>query len=328
MSIDILEMSGHLALGSRLKRLAERMQADAGRAHAAMGFPMQPSQFSLLSALDRFGPMTVSEAVDRLNASQPGVTRIHNSLKALGLTRLDGVPGDKRSKRISLTPEGQKLVTSMKHNIWPYIDAAAADICAGPDGDVLSLVARMEEALDAQSLEDRVMARRQEMNPGGLTIVPYEDALAADFADITKEWVEDMFTLEPEDLAIIEHPRERILDRGGRILFVATEDLGIIGTCALMRVEGDSFELTKMGVRAAARGRRAGEFLLERTLAEARPMPMAELFLLTNRKCEAAIHLYEKAGFEHDASILERSAGRYGRADVAMSYPAARLKRA
>ena len=56
MSIDILEMSGHLALGSRLKRLAERMQADAGRAHAAMGFPMQPSQFSLLSALDRFGP--------------------------------------------------------------------------------------------------------------------------------------------------------------------------------------------------------------------------------------------------------------------------------
>jgi ribosomal protein S18 acetylase RimI-like enzyme len=42
--------------------------------------------------------------------------------------------------------------------------------------------------------------------------------------------------------------------------------------------------------------------------------------LLTNRRCESAIHLYEKVGFEHDADIMSRYGKQYQRADVAMRY--------
>ena len=50
-------------------------------------------------------------------------------------------------------------------------------------------------------------------------------------------------------------------------------------------------------------------------------MGAEQLYLLTNRKCEAAIHLYEKAGFRHDAAIMARYGARYARCDVAMDYP-------
>ncbi|MEM6294797.1 MAG: bifunctional helix-turn-helix transcriptional regulator/GNAT family N-acetyltransferase [Myxococcota bacterium] len=320
MGEDILRDLGYLALGSRLKRLAERLQADAAKAHARLGYPMKPAQFPLLAALDRRGPLTVGQAVEALRVSQPSVTRTLGSLIALDLVETERDPDDSRLKRIRLTAEGDALVQRMKHELWPSIDAAAASLAEGPDGDLLSLLNRVEDGMQQESLDARI-AR----GPVGLRIVPYDDSLAGTFAEITRAWVEEMFTLEDADRAIIEDPRGMILDRGGEVLFVEAPGLGIVGTCALMPSEDRSFELTKMGVRSAARGKKVGAFLLDAVLERAQSLrsqgTLERLFLLTNARCEAAIHLYEKYGFVHDADVLEACKGRYSRCDVAMSYP-------
>ena len=79
----------------------------------------------------------------------------------------------------------------------------------------------------------------------------------------------------------------------------------------------------KMGVSQSARGRKVGEFLLAAALERARAMGVADrLYLLTNTKCAAAIHLYEKLGFAHDPEIMRLFGGRYERCDVAMSFRA------
>jgi GNAT superfamily N-acetyltransferase len=81
------------------------------------------------------------------------------------------------------------------------------------------------------------------------------------------------------------------------------------------------YELTKMGVSKAARGRRVGEFLLVKAIECARAMGVAnQLYLLTNRKCAAAVHLYEKLGFDHDTEIMRLFGARYERCDVAMRF--------
>lgn len=154
-----------------------------------------------------------------------------------------------------------------------------------------------------------------------LTIVDFADDLAPAFRAINAEWIEAMFTLEANDQAILDHPREAIIDRGGIVRFVHAESLGTVGTCALIRIAPRVFELTKMGVLAAARGRKAGEFLLAHVVAEARALDLDRLYLLTSRKCAAAIHLYEKAGFVHDARVMADFGARYARCDVAMSLP-------
>src|SRR4029453_17504819 len=72
---DIVEQLGHLALGTRLKRLGERLQAETTRFIEARGLPVPASQFPLLAALERPGGLTVGELAEAVGVSQPGVTR-------------------------------------------------------------------------------------------------------------------------------------------------------------------------------------------------------------------------------------------------------------
>jgi N-acetylglutamate synthase-like GNAT family acetyltransferase len=156
-----------------------------------------------------------------------------------------------------------------------------------------------------------------------LSILDYTDAHAAAFHDINAQWIESMFVLEDHDRHVLTHPRETILEPGGAILMVSSTAHGIVGACALMKTSDGVFELTKMGVLESVRGLKAGEFLLRAVIDRAATMGMTTLYLLTNKKCEAAIHLYEKNGFAHDAAIMRAYGATYARCDVAMSYPIA-----
>ena len=154
----------------------------------------------------------------------------------------------------------------------------------------------------------------------GLTIHEYSDALAIHFRDINAEWINAMFRLEDTDREVLDNPRARIIDAGGVILFVEARGLGIVGTCALQKTGPTAYALTKMGVRESARGLKAGEFLLAAVIRRAMALGADPLYLLTNAKCAAAVHLYEKLGFQHDADIMARYGARYERCDVAMRY--------
>jgi len=155
--------------------------------------------------------------------------------------------------------------------------------------------------------------REVEIVEGAIELLPY-------FRSINEEWIQDMFALEPTDRHVLEHAKELILDRGGRILFARDHALGVVGTCALLEHGDSRFELTKMGVTGHARGRGIGDRLLVAALACTESMPAKDVFLLTNSRCEAAIHLYEKHGFKHDTEIMHEYGPLYRRCDVAMRY--------
>lgn len=151
-----------------------------------------------------------------------------------------------------------------------------------------------------------------------LRLVPFQPDLADAFREINEEWITTMFQMEASDRALLATPQESIIDPGGFIWFVEHEEHGLVGACALVPRGEGAFELTKMGVLERARGLKAGEFLLEAVLEEARERGLDPLFLLTNSRCEAAIHLYRKHGFVDDAEIMRRYAATYARCDVAM----------
>lgn len=154
-----------------------------------------------------------------------------------------------------------------------------------------------------------------------LQIQEYRPDLAENFYNINAEWIESMFTMEQHDKDVLSNPQSEIIDKGGVILFAVAPDLGIVGTCALMPSSPGVFELTKMGVLETARGRKVGELLLDAAIARARAKDAKRLYLLTNHICEAAIHLYEKAGFQHDAGVMAEFGSTYDRCDVAMEFP-------
>ncbi len=320
MQTDIMAELGPLFLGSRLKRLAERLQAGAAKAFRDAGHDVQPGHMPLLAVLDRYGPTTVNALVTAIGVSQPAVTRNLAGLVSLGLVASGAAAADRRQRTITLTPAGKALLADVKQTVWPRTHDAVAAMCAPLSGPLLDQVAALEAALAERPLDARIAAL-----PAPLRLVPYSPAIAAEFGRINSEWIAEMYTLEPHDRAVLGDPQEHIIDRGGDILFADSEGLGIVGACALMPSGGGAFELTKMGVSATARGRKVGEFLLAGVIARARAMHaegrLAELYLLTNTKSAAAIHLYKKLGFEHSAEIMARYGSRYARCNVAMRFP-------
>ena len=317
MSEDALEELGFLFLGSRMKRLAERMQADATKIFERAGFgKLLPATNAVLAILDRYGPMTIGQLVDRCGISQPAITRTVTGMKDQGTLTLTPLADDQRQKEVRLTPAGETLVSQLKAGPWREIRIAAEDLSAGLESGIMDQLGAMEDRL-----KERPLTERKGVS-SGLSIVEYDPSLATDFYQINREWISDMFVMEQMDEEVLSNPDSYIVSKGGTILFVRSQKDGIVGAGALMPVGDEgTFELTKMGVLSRNRGEKSGEFLLAALIERARSIGVKKLFLLTNAKCEAAIHLYEKLGFRHDDDIMQTYGARYERCNVAMLFP-------
>lgn len=153
---DVVRSFGFLALGTRMKRIAERLQADTQKIIAAAGVPVQASQFPFLAAIDRSGPLTIGELAEAIGITQPGVTRTVAHLSRAGLLETRTGPDDQRLRIVSLTTDGQRVVDDARRALWPSIAGAVADLCADLDGPLLDQLAQIEDRLAAQPLERRL----------------------------------------------------------------------------------------------------------------------------------------------------------------------------
>ena len=136
------------------------------------------------------------------------------------------------------------------------------------------------------------------MNTAEILIRAYlaEDARA--FRELNEEWIALHFGIEEHDRVQLGDPEGHILRPGGQIVMAVADDEPI-GCCALIKGSGGVFELAKMAVTAAYRGRGIGRKLLIHSIAQARAMGAATLYLGSNGKLADAVHLYESVGFRH-----------------------------
>jgi DNA-binding MarR family transcriptional regulator/ribosomal protein S18 acetylase RimI-like enzyme len=278
---------------------------------------VQPAQYPILAALDSYGPLSVGGLVEATGVSQPGVTRAVTRLVEAGLVENGPAATDRRRRTLQLSTTGIDVVARSRAEVWPAVEASVRALCASLDGPLLAQLDAVERSLDVQPLHRRTAASR---TGPVVEILPFRSDRAKDFHDINVQWIEAMFALEATDREVLENPEALIISQGGDILFAEVAGLGVVGTCALQKTGEGQFELTKMGVLEAARGHKVGEALLEAVLDRAIGLNAQVLYLMTNRRCEAAIHLYEKLGFRHDREIMERFGARYDRCDVAMRH--------
>ena len=152
---DVVRAFGFLTLGSRLKRIGERLQGDTQRIMDEMGVPLQASQYPFLAAIDRLGPLTVGELAEAVGITQPGATRGVAQLVELGLVDAAQSRDDQRRKVISLTKKGKRLIEAAKREVWPRIDAAVTDLCGGLSGPLLQQLAAIEDGLATTPLSRR-----------------------------------------------------------------------------------------------------------------------------------------------------------------------------
>ena len=147
MKPDVIRELGYLALGTRLKRLGERLQAQTQVLLEEAGVELPASHFPILAALDRLGPLSVGEIAEAVGMSQPGVTRMLDKLQSDGLVKSTAASSDRRVRTIGLAAAGEKLVASSKRRVWPRVESAVADACRGRAESLLPALAALEESL-------------------------------------------------------------------------------------------------------------------------------------------------------------------------------------
>ena len=147
-----------------------------------------------------------------------------------------------------------------------------------------------------------------------MKIVPFRPSLAPAFSNLNRAWIEQLFTIEPADLKVLENPETAIIDAGGQIFFAMDGEVPV-GTVAALRVSPDRFELAKMAVNPNHRGRGLGYLLGQAVIDWVRGQGAREVFLVTNSSLAGAIRLYERLGFRHGPMPTHSE---YARADVYM----------
>lgn len=155
MVADVVKELGYLTLGTRLKRLGERLQAQTQVLLDEAGLDLPASYFPLIAALDRLGPLSVGELSEAVGITQPGVTRMLEKLQAEDLVRSAQSAEDGRVRKVALTAAGRQIIARAKRLAWPILEAAVAEACAHPSQSLLVLLAGLEEALAAAPLHTR-----------------------------------------------------------------------------------------------------------------------------------------------------------------------------
>ena len=146
-----------------------------------------------------------------------------------------------------------------------------------------------------------------------IELIPYTEENQKYFTELNVLWVEKYFVLEEHDKEVLYNPKENIIDKGGYIYFAKADNV-IAGTFALIPVEKGVFELSKMTVDEAFRGKKIANKMLEFCLEEAKRLDISKIILYSNTTLQPAIHLYRKFGFKE----VPLGNSEYERSDIKM----------
>lgn len=118
--------------------------------------------------------------------------------------------------------------------------------------------------------------------------------------ELVKEILQEFnFVYSPEssekDLFDIENT---YTSNGGTFEIIENSNGQIIATVALLKINQETVKLRKMYVDKSYRGCGFGRIMLDRMILTAKELNFNEIILETAHNMKAAIHLYEKYGFQ------------------------------
>jgi ribosomal protein S18 acetylase RimI-like enzyme len=131
-----------------------------------------------------------------------------------------------------------------------------------------------------------------------ISIVDYRPEHQPYFEKFNREWIEELFEMEPLDEWVLTNPGKAILEPGGAILMAEYEGVPA-GTVALRKFDDKTFEFTKMAVDKKYRRKGIAEAISYSSFKKAKELGAVKVLLYSNTRNEGAIKLYEKIGFQH-----------------------------
>ncbi|TAE26514.1 MAG: GNAT family N-acetyltransferase [Cytophagales bacterium] len=298
---SIYDEMGKMAMGSRLRRLAELFTDENRAVYADNGIPMEPRWFPVLYAIwkkngEVQGGLTTTEIADWIGHSHASVSQIVKEMVKKDMLETEKSNTDARCSHLRLSAKAQGMLPALEGQLAD-VEAAVEQLQRESQFDLFRAIAEMEYLLDQKSLRERIREQRKLRERQEVQIFDYTPEYHNDFRNLNHEWITRFFRLEESDNLALDHPDEKILKPGGHI-YLAKYRGEVVGTCALIKMSDDRYELAKMAVTERAKGKHIGFLLGQACLKKARELGAMSVFLESNTKLKPAITLYHKLGFQ------------------------------
>ena len=312
--MDYLAEMGALALGSRLKRLSERLAQGVASIYAQQNLPFEPRWFPVFRLLGMHGQTAITDIASAIDVTHPAVNQVAGEMLAANLIVQVVDPDDKRRRLLSLSKKGRQLYEELDAT-WRALLISISDAIDESGHDLLKALTALEGTLDRSDLPARFVQNERLLETEKVNIRAFTPRDAESFRRLNEMWITKYFAMEEEDVAVLSSP-QKIIDEGGSVIFACLGEK-IIGTCALIKVSKRTFEIGKMAVHEAYQGLGAGQLLLEACVDQARRKGAKQVTLETNTKLASAVRLYTRAGFKPERHGGGRPS-KYARVDLVM----------
>jgi GNAT superfamily N-acetyltransferase/predicted transcriptional regulator len=293
--MDFYSRVGKMALGSRLRKLSDRVTEDAAAIYAMYGVELQPRWFPVYYLLSEQGEMPVTAIAMNIGHSHVSVSQIVKEMVRAGIVTEKRDKNDGRKTLVSLSKKGQTISGKIEEQ---YIDVTAAveSLFAEATYDLWKAMDEVDHLLDKKSLLKRVEEQKKGRMSQGITLVSYTKKYQYAFKQLNEEWIQTYFRMEEADYKALDNPQAYILKNGGYIV-MALDGKNAVGTCALIKHDNATYELAKMAVSPLAQGKGVGFLLGQHIIEKAKDLGASKIFLESNTILKPAINLYYKLGF-------------------------------
>jgi GNAT superfamily N-acetyltransferase/predicted transcriptional regulator len=296
--MDFFTEVGKMAIGSRLRRLSERITEDASHIYEMYNVDLQPKWFPVFYVLSKGQQKTITAIADEIGHSHASVSKIAGEMVRKGLLLEKKDKTDGRRNMVCLSKKGTDVAGKIEDQ-YKDVNNVITDTLTQTRNDLWKAIEEWEFLLDQKSLLRRVQEQKKQRESAKVKIVDYKPEYRKAFKDLNEEWITTYFKMETADHKSLDNPKKSIIDKGGYI-FVALYDNEPVGVCAMIKMDEPEYdyELAKMAVAPKAQGKNIGWLLGNAVIEKARSLGASTLYLESNTVLKPAISLYQKLGFK------------------------------
>ncbi|MES2266464.1 MAG: bifunctional helix-turn-helix transcriptional regulator/GNAT family N-acetyltransferase [Bacteroidota bacterium] len=287
---------GKMALGSRLRRLSEKLTDQAAEVYDMYSIDMNPKWFPVFYALAEGEDKSIMQIAQEISHSHPSVSTIVKEMVKHGVAHEVSNKADARKNYIRLTDKGREINSRIQVQ-YADVNAAVETALNETQHNIWKAIEEWEFLLEQKSLFNRVKDEKKVRESADVKIVDYTPDYQPAFKRLNEEWITQYFKMEETDYRSLDHPDDYILKKGGHIL-IALYNNEPVGACALIKMEDKRYELAKMAVSPMAKGKGIGFLLGQACIAKAKELGATKLYLESNTILKPAISLYHKLGFK------------------------------
>lgn len=313
--MDTLENIGYLSGGSRLRRIYENMQIHGDKVYREANINFKSSWFPVYYTLTKKDKQTIMEIANQIAFSHITVKNILRELEDNHLVKIDKSKTDKRSKLVSLTEEGKKLLTQVEP-LWEGFSQVIKEIFKAGHDDFIQILTKIDNALESEPFDKRVSKVLK-------NLVFIEKAKSKDFKSIGKLMAQVYSRLDgfpkPE-----EQPEyyKLLLNVGDFAKMPATEiyaafsnEKKLLGAVVFFgnmqyyssggtaNLEKDAAGFRLLAVNENERGKGIGKKLTLKCIERAKELKVSQVIIHTTKAMKPAWEMYEKMGFKRSVDL-------------------------